>query len=1258
MRRHHTPLGSIFGILTSVVMLVPAGLQAGPCDTLPAGGTLSGIVNSYYQGRNSPAAGATSVRVYGSIYPSGNPAIAAGDMLLIMQMQDADINASQSNLYGDGVASDPANGQTNLNRVGYFEYLVAQSAVSGAGWVDITGAGAGNGLLHSYRQSLLTATPRRTWQLMRVPRYRSATLSSTLTALLWDGAVGGVLAIDVSGTLTLGGTVSVDGLGFAGGGGRQLTGDTGASTDYRTVATNDNNGAKGESIAGTPRYVFDGTIISDMGVEGYTNGSNARGAPGNAGGGGTDGNPAANDENSGGAGGGNGGLGGRGGRTWNSDLDRGGHQGATFPYATGANARIAMGGGGGAGTRNNSPTIANASSGGPGGGTVLIRAYEVTGTGTITANGRGRDISGITPENDGGGGGGAGGTVVVVAPTGTWTGLTVQARGGGGADAWPLQAPGSYPGARHGPGGGGGGGVVLLSSGSAGIDVSGGVNGTTTTALDAFGATPGSTGVSQTAVTLSDIPGVRLCDDPNAPTWARIMGVRVNRGGFVEFATASQFASAAFNIYQTSDPFGQADVELISNEPVPANPLAILEPEVYRVNTRPINEPFILIEEIECGGTTRMLGPFPVESSVLARQLELVEQRLAEKSLPARTPVPQAGTLIERGGAVTALKLEVSRVGIVRVPVADLVAAGLPAEYAATPEQLRLTNLGQVVGFNVLKDAGGAATIEFVSTAFATDYSSRNVYVVTWGAATAPAPSVHFTKSGFAEFPGGTRVEQNLFYAPFIAQGGDPWVWNFLSTWFPPDELSFDLPSLAAPPAGSIPVRIGVVGGTDHTHTIEAWINGNRVGQVSFRGKTTGEIWGEIPGGALNKTGNKIAFVYSADVSGPTDGALAFIDVVDMGFPLAAPTDEVHADRIAPYNTDLSLNPHGTEYLIATHGAFGSQAEQIGAAKRGKYRVSVVNAERAYDRFSSGVVEPNAIKSMIAEIRQANRRNMKYVLLVGDDTYDPRDFMGRGHVSFIPSLNGWDDVFGRVPSENKYADTDGDGSPELAIGRLPVSTVDEAQAMADKITSRASAPVDENARRRHIIAVDNQGPTDPSFYQAAAEAANHLPSRARLVWANIESGADQARSNLLYSLKSGAQATHFFGHGSFEIWSDDGLLAVDDAATLAGSRGNTVLFTWTCEVQWYQLATGPTINEALLLLPKGGAIASVGPTGITDPTLQRTLYVQLYDNLGKGMTLGEALREAKEKALRSDAKLKPVVDGWSLLGDPSLELSW
>ncbi|HLE62390.1 MAG TPA: hypothetical protein VI750_04580, partial [Pyrinomonadaceae bacterium] len=102
------------------------------------GGTLSGIINTYYPGTANAGSGSTSISIgtpTGSLTP-----IASGDLLLVIQMQDAGINSTNTDSYGNGSAGDPASGWTSLNSSGRYEYVIATSAAGAT--VSISGAGA------------------------------------------------------------------------------------------------------------------------------------------------------------------------------------------------------------------------------------------------------------------------------------------------------------------------------------------------------------------------------------------------------------------------------------------------------------------------------------------------------------------------------------------------------------------------------------------------------------------------------------------------------------------------------------------------------------------------------------------------------------------------------------------------------------------------------------------------------------------------------------------------------------------------------------------------------------------------------------------------------------------------------------------------------------------------------------------------------------------------------------------------------------
>ena len=529
----------------NVVTALPARASAFACNAGKDGaaGALNGVYNTYYQPPNGVlSAGSTSVPL-GTIDSSNGgatTAVTAGDLLLLVQMQDGTLNGVNSSSYG----------MTAVGNAGLYEY-VQVSAVA-AGTATIVGAGAGNGLINTYREAAAVAgsSGQQTYQIVRVPQYVSATLTSTFHAGYWDGKTGGVAALDIATTLNLGGaSIYATGDGFRGGGLSVAT-STPASIlnkDWAAPATMNGtptsnppgHGFKGEGILGTPAFTFGYTnfatpstpstpVIVKAATDGYPGGDMARGAPGNAGGGGTDDDPASNDQNTGGGGGSNGGAGGNGGYPWspnnpnyatntppglhtagsyaaadaNHDPDIGGRGASSMTPAAG---RVFMGGGGGAGSNNNGSNNnalnADGSSGGTGGGIIMMRIADTSGPpATIYADG----TTGLAPDNDGGGGGGAGGTVIVTSPN-AFTGITAYARGAAGTSAY-LKAGDTTLTTAHGPGGGGGGGVIYSSSPVAST-ATGGTHGVTVNGQNvAYGSTSGTTGLSST-VNYNQIPG-------------------------------------------------------------------------------------------------------------------------------------------------------------------------------------------------------------------------------------------------------------------------------------------------------------------------------------------------------------------------------------------------------------------------------------------------------------------------------------------------------------------------------------------------------------------------------------------------------------------------------------------------------------------------------------------------------------------------------------------------------------------------------
>ncbi len=376
---------------------------------------ISGVVNQYVT--------VTDVVPCDSLVRVGNPiSFVPGDRVLLIQMKGARILSANDPSYGtiDDIAG-----------AGAAEMLTIKSIDGEV--IEFT-----TRMVHRY-------DPAGQVQLVRVPVYENAVVDGVLTAKPWNGATGGVLAIEVTSNLYLRRDIDVSGLGFGGG----IVSPPISRchvTGYTMNWAFGHAGSKGEGIA-VGR-------ISNQILAG-------RGPLANGGGGG-------NGNNAGGAGGGNGGEGGMGGDAnlyCAPDLMVGGLPGRSLAqYAT--DQRFFLGGGGGGAHQND----LQGTSGASGGGIVIIRAGLLHGDGrSILADGS--DVR-DTADMDAAGGGGAGGTVLLDVG-GVVTPVTVSVHGGNGGHVKHLYNA-------HGPGGGGGGGIIIMTENFPIVnrDLSGGLPGT------------------------------------------------------------------------------------------------------------------------------------------------------------------------------------------------------------------------------------------------------------------------------------------------------------------------------------------------------------------------------------------------------------------------------------------------------------------------------------------------------------------------------------------------------------------------------------------------------------------------------------------------------------------------------------------------------------------------------------------------------------------------------------------------------------
>ena len=370
----------------------------------------------------------------------------AGDTVLIIQMKGAEIDLSNTQIFGT---------VTDYKNSGNYEFNIIKEK-------------SGNKIVLLNILERQYDIPNGLVQLIRVPFYDKVNVTSTLTCLPWNGSKGGVLAFNANNSVTMNADIDVSGKGFRHGAAMNSTLVTINEQGYFYDLYSNRGAQKGEGIH----------VISN-------NVNYGRGASSNGGGGG-------NGHNTGGGGGGNGGIGGNGGDQWETGKtiseNVGGKGGRALKNSTALN-KLYLGGSGGMGQANDFREFPA----GNGGGIIIFSTNTLTSNNfSIKSNGDNAIEAPNSAEcKDGMAGGGAGGSILL--DVNNITGQTnVEAHGGKGADHLAQNV-------LHGPGGGGGGGVIALAQittpAQYNFNLKGGLNGVNIYhSNDPWGATAGSAG--------------------------------------------------------------------------------------------------------------------------------------------------------------------------------------------------------------------------------------------------------------------------------------------------------------------------------------------------------------------------------------------------------------------------------------------------------------------------------------------------------------------------------------------------------------------------------------------------------------------------------------------------------------------------------------------------------------------------------------------------------------------------------------------
>jgi len=269
-------------------------------------------------------------------------------------------------------------------------------------------------------------------------------------------------------------------------------------------------------------------------------------------------------------------------------------------------------------------------------------------------------------------------------------------------------------------------------------------------------------------------------------------------------------------------------------------------------------------------------------------------------------------------------------------------------------------------------------------------------------------------------------------------------------------------------------------------------------------------------------------------------------------------------------------------------------------------------------------------------------------------------------------------------SDLPYADMDGDGLPDLRIGRLPVGSAAEVRAYTAKLSTYLQAPIPEQGLDAALLTyAQNNGLIRGDDVNADADAlAASIPGAVNLtrhtdtestLWspAYRESLANDAANDApdyILWMASGAQRDIYGNYWRLDQgWSMAKLSPVTPPnrffMSLAFSCGmgnfdQTESYVW-CDSTGWNPATciGPItpIAERLLMDPQKGAIAIVGPSRGTIEDGNRIFALELKrEILNSGRDVGTAFMMAQRYCIVNYPNYTDLFRSYNLLGDPLL----
>ena len=373
--------------------------------------------------------------------------------------------------------------------------------------------------------------------------------------------------------------------------------------------------------------------------------------------------------------------------------------------------------------------------------------------------------------------------------------------------------------------------------------------------------------------------------------------------------------------------------------------------------------------------------------------------------------------------------------------------------------------------------------------------------------------------------------------------------------------------------------------------------------------------------------------------------------------------DDYYTPEILSNSKIKNQNVHAIKdinYLLITTNEFEEQAQRIADyhIENSGLTAKVVNLDEIYNEFSSGSRDITGIRDFIKHVYELNSTDddqLKYVCFFGDASYDYKDRI-IGNNNIVPVYLATDsyslaesyvtdDFFGML--EESEGTMSGAHTMEIATGRIPVSSQQQAKDVVDKILRDYN--VDSFGDWRNsitLLADDIDVLSDQPIQRGVETIADDIKAikpifNINKIYADAyvqqnSSGGERypdVKEAITTAIESGTLVFDYFGHGGEDGFASERFFDIPQVKGLNNENTLPLFITITCEFSRFDNPIRISAGENVFWNASGGAVSMISTTRevfiSTGQAFNKRLIATLLEFNDEDLTIAESLVKTK-----------------------------